>query len=208
MCSVVQRRWFLLVLALPSVAFVGRSMKGEHPPVAVVAPEHAEGPAVIVEPMRAPRPVEEIRVAVDQAPVLHELAADPDGAADAIRSVAEANDDDAARKLAAWLAEETRRQEEPDARGNVVNLVEALGAVKSDRAQAALIDALGDDRHDLALKTLVVQQLRAPAARPALQHFSRFAELIQPHDDFEAELRAEALAAADETGRRIQQENP
>jgi hypothetical protein len=206
----VQRRWlFLLVLALPSLAYFGRSSdieRKEHPSVAVVAPEPKEEPAAAVAPVTATPERREAARPVAQ-PMLG--LADPDTAAETIRAVAEADDhDEAAHKLAALLLDETRRQEEPDARGNVVNIVEALGTVKSDRAQAALIDALGDDRHDLALKTLIVQELRAPNARVALQRFYSFAESIHPHDDFEAELRAEALAAADETGRRIQQENP
>jgi len=101
--------------------------------------------------------------------------------------------------LTRWLHEETAR----GANGNVVSLVEALG-----RAGAidTLIEALDDDRHDLALKTLIVQQLGQfgdlRAAR-AVADFATLAKNAPIENEFDLELRTEALTAADETGRRL-----
>ena len=126
-----------------------------------------------------------------------------------IHELARSDDrDEAARTLARWLREETAR-DAADARGNVPNLIEALGEVGNEIASSALVDALEDERHDLASKTLIVQQLARldhgdrERALPAVMRFARDTEDAPVHDDFEAALRREALAAADETGRRL-----
>lgn len=164
-----------------------------HAPVVVRGPPVADTPA----PARTLEELEalDLRVAPDDAPTaIHELAARAHDATPRER-------DDAARTLARWLRDEARR-DAADARGNVPNLIEALGEVGGSRAVDALIDALDDSRHDLALKTLIVQQLAAlgdPRARAAVSRFETVASNAPVNDDFDAELRNEALATADTT---------
>ena len=159
--------------------------------------------------------VETARVEIARLETL-DLGAVPDEAPNAIHDLAAlAHDagrgerDDAARTLTRWLREETRR-DTPDARGNVPNLIEALGALGGDIAVDTLVDALADERHDLALKTLAVQQLGALAeahgdarALRAIDRFTLVAENTAVRDDLDAELRAEAISAAEESGRRL-----
>jgi hypothetical protein len=142
----------------------------------------------------------DLAAAPEQAPAaIHELAARARGTRD---------HDDAARALTRWLRDETRRDGTgaADARGNVPNIVEALGELGGDLAVRALVDALADDRYELSIKTLIVQELGTlhdPAATAAVARFAAVAERAPVTNDLEAALRDEALAAADETGRLL-----
>ena len=101
--------------------------------------------------------------------------------------------------LTRWLHEETAR----GAHGHVVTIVEALGRA---RAIDTLTEAIDDERHDLALKTLIVQQLGEIGdmrASRAVAEFSERTEKAPIEDEFDLELRHEARIAADETGRRL-----
>jgi len=108
--------------------------------------------------------------------------------------------------LAGWLKTELRR-DGSDAAGNVPNLIEALGDLGGREAVDSLIEALGDTRSDLALDTLIVQRLGAlgdARAKTAIVRFAR--EIPKPAaeaTDFDRELHAEAVAAADEALRRL-----
>ncbi|MBX3228975.1 MAG: hypothetical protein KIT84_41410 [Labilithrix sp.] len=137
-----------------------------------------------------------------EAPPL-DLHAHPDTAPALIRAVAELalpDRDAAARTLARWLAQESAR-DTADARGNVPNLIEALGELGGDVANAALALALEDRSYDLALQTLIVQQLGAEIPRASLARFAARAANAPARDDLEVELRDEALTAADDSGR-------
>lgn len=134
-----------------------------------------------------------------------DLKRDPDTAPTVIHAVAllgaSASDRDrdrAARTLAQWLREETKR-EGVDALGNVSNLVEALGNVGGPEAVDALTSAL--DRGDLPLhvQTLAIIKLGELAdgrARGAVERFAQRVAALPASEGFEEELRTEAIEAA------------
>lgn len=157
------------------------------PETASAPPPEAAEEAVATPPAEAHTDESELAAAPELAPTrIHDLARDAKD---------ERERDAAARTLARWLHEETRRDTR-DARGNVPNLIEALGALGGDRAMRTLNDALDDDRHDLALKTLILQQLGEHADARALSRFIAFARRGPVRSDFDAELQTEALATA------------
>lgn len=177
-------RWLLLsVLAVP-LLFVER-------PIAATATLITRASAEVEPSSSAPAALD-LHAQPEDAPArIHELAA-------------EADPDIAARTLTRWLAEESARANadgSAGARGNVPNLIEALGAVGGDVAMTALAEALEDRSYDLALSTLIVQQLGAHAPPASLARFAARAENAPARDDLEIELREEAIAAADDSGR-------
>lgn len=100
--------------------------------------------------------------------------------------------------LARWLDSETRRTE-ADAIGNVPNLIEALGATGGPDSADALARALDGGRLDLPLSTLATRQLAEigdPRARPAVERFAARLREAPDASGVEAELHAEAEAAA------------
>jgi hypothetical protein len=179
-----------------------------HAPTQTISTSEPVPVHVVARAELAPRRGVEVPVVDERARLeAFDLSAAPDEATAVIHDLAAGGGDDAARTLARWLREETRR-DAADARGNVPNLIEALGTVGGDLAVGALLDALDDQRHDLALKTLIVQQLGAigtsdARALRAVDRFALVAEGTAVHDELDAELRDEALAAADESGRRL-----
>lgn len=155
--------------------------------------------------------------ALDQLPALEaaELAKEPEAAPAIIHGVAslaaqgsESDRAEAGRTLARWLREESKRDTR-DAQGNVVNLVEALGDLGGDDAVTALIwilDGAGS-ADDLALQTTACSRLAALDDKRALPAVTRFGERVaksaEPADDFERELRAEAVQAASDAVTRL-----
>ncbi|MBI2388828.1 MAG: hypothetical protein HYV09_04345 [Deltaproteobacteria bacterium] len=98
-----------------------------------------------------------------------------------------------------WLKQESKRNA-PDARGNVSILVDALESTKSDAAIAPLVAALDAATHPIFVETRIVEALTALNATSAVASVERFAartRAMQPTDEFEKSLVAEALAAAD-----------
>ena len=108
----------------------------------------------------------------------------------------------AGETLARWLRAELGRADR-DAQGNVVSIVEALGAVGGDAAIGSLADVLDRGGEDIALQTLATQQLVALGAGQAAvdRYAARLRALSAPGTDFERQLRAEGLAAAANQGR-------
>jgi HEAT repeat protein len=104
----------------------------------------------------------------------------------------------AARTLSRWLEEEANRDGR-DAAGNVPNLVEALGDIGGRDAIDALIAALDGGHLDLSVQTLTVERLAALGdvrARAAVVRFSERLSAMSAGDDFERQLRDEAIAEA------------
>jgi len=111
----------------------------------------------------------------------------------------------AAKTLARWLREESRRDGK-DAAGNVPNLVEALGDLGGREAVDALSAALDSGALDLSVETLAVQRLAALGDERAQASVARFAEraaAAAADDDFDRELRDEAIAAASGAAARM-----
>lgn len=144
-----------------------------------------------------------------------ELAKEPEAAPAIIHGVAslavQGRDSDralAGKTLSRWLREEQKRDTR-DAQGNVVNIVEALGDLGGDEAVTSLIDVL-DHEPDLALQTTAADRLATlgdPRALPAVDRFvARLASRPEPADDFEKELRAEAIKTAADAKARLKKE--
>jgi hypothetical protein len=187
----MKRRW-LLVAVLPLLVLAllaAPTMRGAKPSTKNVEPSIDVDTTTISTATETTAPTPDWLAAID-------LPANPETAPAVIHSVAEMPDrDTAARTLARWLREESLR-DTADARGNVPNLIEALGETGGDVARAALIEALEDRSYDLALQTLIVQQLGERAPRDSLARFAARAEKAPTDNEFEIELRNEALAAA------------
>jgi len=99
--------------------------------------------------------------------------------------------------LARWLGEESSRHD-PDAEGNVPNLVEALATIGGAEATAALVGALEKGQLDLSVETLAVQSLGHEGDLRALETVRRFVDKVAalpPEEGIRGELRAEAIAA-------------
>jgi hypothetical protein len=171
----MKRRW-LLVAVLPLLVLAllaAPTMRGAKPSTKNVEPSIDVDTTTISTATETTAPTPDWLAAID-------LPANPETAPAVIPSVAEMPDrDTAARTLARWLREESLR-DTADARGNVPNLIEAL----EDRS------------YDLALQTLIVQQLGERAPRDSLARFAARAEKAPTDNEFEIELRNEALAAA------------
>lgn len=142
-----------------------------------------------------------------------DLAREPEAAPTiihAVASLANAADVDARRAsvavLGRWLAEESLRHD-PDAVGNVPNLVEALGTIGGADATATLIAALEKGQLDLSVETLLVQSLGHARDGRALEPVKRFVDrvaAIPPVDGIQEELRVEAIAAGNSAISSIQ----
>lgn len=199
----------------------GSTIEREAPsPVAPVAP--AEGAVVAVDPaaavtaaLRAEDDVAKIaavqtavdRGAVKALPALlaTDLSREPEAAPTIIHGVAKLAKEappnerlQATKTLAKWLSEETKRHE-PDAEGNVPNLVEALSAVGGPEARAALAETLRDGKVDLSVQTLIAQELGKsadPAQIAAARVFLDRVAAMPPAEGIDEELRKEAIAAA------------
>jgi hypothetical protein len=103
---------------------------------------------------------------------------------------------DAVATLARWLQQESKRKES-DARGNVSILVDALEDTKSPDAIAPLVAALDSATHPLHVETRIVEALKSLGDKSgAIQRFAKRVAAMQPQDDFEKALVAEALEAA------------
>lgn len=105
---------------------------------------------------------------------------------------------DAAKTLGKWLGEESKRHD-PDAEGNVPNLVEALGAIGNRESVDALVAALESGKLDLSVQTLAAQQLTGtgdPRALEAVKGFLARVSQLPAGQGIDEELRVEALAAA------------
>jgi hypothetical protein len=106
--------------------------------------------------------------------------------------------DHAADTLSRWLDTE-RKLDTPDARGNRIALVRALGALNTDTSSRALASALDDSRTPLHVQTLIVEQLAASSLASAGESIRRFEERLtsaRANDSFEAALVQEATIAA------------
>ena len=142
-----------------------------------------------------------------------DLAREPEAAPTiihAVASLANAADVDARRAsvavLGRWLTEESLRHD-PDAVGNVPNLVEALGTIGGADATATLIAALEKGQLDLSVETLLVQSLGHARDGRALEPVKRFVDrvaAIPPVDGIQEELRVEAIAAGNSAISSIQ----
>jgi hypothetical protein len=102
-------------------------------------------------------------------------------------------------KLGDWLRTESAR-DAADARGNVVQLVEALGSMNTPDAAPALIEALQGQRLPLHVKTVAVDglaRLGDASAREAVEQFRARLTQTPPPTGFELELHQEAAQAAD-----------
>jgi hypothetical protein len=105
----------------------------------------------------------------------------------------------AALKLGDWLRSESAR-DASDARGNVAQLVEALGAIDTPEAAPALIEALRGKRLPLHVETVAVDglaRLGDASAREAVEQFRARLTQTPPPAGFELELHQEAAQAAD-----------
>lgn len=185
-------------------------------PVATTTPTTAAAsPVVVAAPPAAPAydPFahrEEIEAAIARGdvsvlPALQQIDLTRDGyvAAAAIDGVGklaalapEKEKREAVRTLDKWLQQESKRKTS-DARGNVSILVDALEDTKSPDAIAPLVAALDTATHPLHIETRMVQALKALGSQtPAIQRFAARVAAMQPLDDFEKALVAEALEAA------------
>lgn len=200
----------------PRVAFGDQAP----PPTAPVAP--AEGPQVVSDPvanvttaLRGEDDVAKIaavqtavdRGAVKALPALlaTDLAREPEAAPTIIHGVAKLAKEappnervEATKTLAKWLSEETKRHE-PDAEGNVPNLVEALSAVGGPEARAALAETLREGKVDLSVQTLIAQELGKsadPGQIAAARAFLDRVAAMPPAEGIDEELRKEAIVAA------------
>ncbi|HET6469156.1 MAG TPA: HEAT repeat domain-containing protein [Geminicoccaceae bacterium] len=115
----------------------------------------------------------------DEVPPDAALAEDPAAAMAAIRELAARRDDDAARRLATYLAEAP----DPELRRVTAG---ALAAVGGDAAAAALEDALGDEDRSVRLQALrSLRMLRGEEAAAPLARIAR--------EDEDPEVRRTAL---------------
>jgi hypothetical protein len=163
-----------------------------------------------IEALRAVR--DDARVAALPELLARDVARDPEVAPTLIAVAAElarkaepAQRTAATQKLSEWLRSESAR-EGADARGNVAQLVEALGAMNTPEAVPALVEALDRDQLPLHVETVVVEglaQLGDPSARAAVEQFrARLAAAPAPKG-FELELHHEAEIAADRALARL-----
>jgi hypothetical protein len=103
---------------------------------------------------------------------------------------------EAVRTLGNWLQQESKRK----ALGNVSIVVDALQDTKSDAAIAPLVAALDSAAQPLHIETRIVEALTSLNATTAVGSVERWVgrlKALNPQDDFEKELAAEALVAAD-----------
>jgi len=163
-----------------------------------------------IEALRAVR--DEARVEALPELLARDVARDPEVAPTLITVTAElarkaepAQRTAATQKLSDWLRSESAR-EGADARGNVAQLVEALGAMNTPEAVPALVEALEGDRLPLHVETVAVDglaQLGDTSARAAVEQFrARLAANPAP-TGFELELHHEAEIAADRALARL-----
>jgi hypothetical protein len=140
------------------------------------------------------------------------LADEPELAPTIILSIAalankagDAEREGAAKTLDRWLQEESSRAASDargDARGNVAVIVDALGALASSAAPAAvdaLRDALDAQRLPLHVETVAVQGLFKSGdarAHAAVERFGARVAALPQTTGFEEELRQEAALAA------------
>jgi hypothetical protein len=100
--------------------------------------------------------------------------------------------------LSRWLEAE-RKLDTPEARGNRIALVRALGALNTDASSRALASALDDARTPLHVQTLIVEQLAESSlasAAESVRHFQERLSRARANDTFEAALVQEATIAA------------
>lgn len=148
-----------------------------------------------------------------------ELAKEPEAAPAIIHGVAslavQGSDADralAGKTLSRWLKEE-RGRDTRDAQGNVVNVIEALGDLGGDEAVTSLIEVLDrfDREDDLALQTTAAERLATLGDRRALPAVERFEARVtrspEPDDEFQKELRAEAIKTAADARARLSTAN-
>jgi len=101
---------------------------------------------------------------------------------------------EAVAQLGKWLRDESKRK----ALGNVSIVVDALQDSKSDAAIAPLVSALDSAAQPLHIETRMVEALTAldaSSAAPSVERWMGRVKALQPQDDFDKELAAEALAA-------------
>jgi HEAT repeat protein len=102
------------------------------------------------------------------------------------------------RTLSKWLAQESRR-DGPGAMGNASIAVDALADTKSQEAIGPLVAALDSAKLPLHMETKIVMALDRLGAKSAAGSVTKFADRVSamnPTDDFERALAAEALATA------------
>jgi hypothetical protein len=207
----------------PRVASQGLAPSMASSPVVVEAPGPVADPATAVTvALRGEDDVAKIaavqaavdRGAVKALPALlaTDLAREPEAAPTIIHGVAKLAKEAApgeravaAKTLAKWLAEETKRHE-PDAEGNVPNLVEALSSVGGPEARAALAETLRDGKVDLSVQTLIAQELGKsadPAQMTAARAFLARVAAMPQADGIDEELRKEAIEAANQAIRSM-----
>lgn len=134
-----------------------------------------------------------------------DLAREPEAAPAIIAAVGAAAGAGSARErasavavLARWLDVESRRRD-PDAEGNVPNLVEALATAGGPDAAAAIARALDGGALDRPVETLAAQKLGElgdASARPAIERLLARVRGAPRRAGIEGELDAEAEAAA------------
>lgn len=102
---------------------------------------------------------------------------------------------EAIERLLALLASEKQRGA-PESAGNLLQLYEALGRTRDERAAGALEAELLDPQVGRAPKVVIVQSLvwiEASSSRAALVEARKLQSELPPADDFDAELRVELL---------------
>jgi hypothetical protein len=196
--------------------------KGAAPTAPVAVVPVAEGPSPVADPAAAVTAalrgeddvakISAVQAAVDRGAVkalpallATDLAREPEAAPTIIHGVAKLAKEaapneraEATKTLAKWLSEETKRHE-PDAEGNVPNLVEALSAIGGPEAREALAKTLHEGKVDLSVQTLIAQELGKsadPAQLAAARAFLARVAAMPPGEGIDEELRKEAVEAA------------
>lgn len=112
---------------------------------------------------------------------------------------------EAVGQLGKWLKSETKRKA-PESMGNVSIIVDAMQDSKSDAAIAPLVEALDSAQQPLHIETRIVEalsSLNATSAVPSIERFAGRVRALQPQDEFQKELAAEALVAADAAVKKL-----
>ncbi len=108
-------------------------------------------------------------------------------------------------RLVALLAQEKERNGS-DSIGNVITIIEAIGALGHPDGAAALERELGDPFHDVASQTTIVLALGRLGQSSSIAALARFRATLTPgraDEDLDRELEKELFAAIDEVSRSL-----